>query len=127
MSSIDSKAAVLAADAKRYTSMIECDTQRLSAVLADDLIYMHSTGAIDTKSSLMAALVEKKFTFKSAETAETVVRIYGETAVLNGKVRMVVEVAGTDHHAFSGFTTVWVFRDGNWCLVHWQSTPLPKN
>lgn len=123
----DLAAAVIEADSARYRAMIKLDTAALDRIFSDDLIYMHSTGAIDTKASLVGALLERKFAFKSAETAETTVRIYGDTAVFNGRVRLVVEVAGTDHHAFSGFTTVWVRRESVWTLVHWQSTPLAKH
>jgi len=117
---------VLDADRARYRAMVTFDIDALERIFADDLIYMHSTGSVDSKSSLMEGLSKRKFSFKSAETADTTVRTYGDTAILNGKVRMLVEVAGTDHHAFSGFTTVWNRREGEWRLVHWQSTPLPK-
>ena len=122
----DFAAEVGEADRLRYVAMVERDMPALDRILADDLIYMHSTGAIDSKGSLIAALRERKFTFKSAGTTDIVVRCYGDSAVFNGKVRMLVEVAGTDHHAFSAFTTVWVRQAGGWRLVHWQSTPLPK-
>lgn len=120
-------AAVLEADSQRYRAMIERDLPALDRRLADDMVYMHSKGAIDTKASFMAALREHKFSFKSAETSDTEVRIYGDTAVLHGKVTLVVEVGGTEHVAHNSFTTVWVRQDGNWCLAHWQATPLPKN
>lgn len=123
----DVNEAVLAADSARYRAMIKLDIAALERIFADDLVYMHSTGTIDTKTSLINALRERKFAFKSAETTDTTVRSYGDTAILNGRVRLVVEVAGTDHHAFSGFTTIWVRQESGWTLVHWQSTPLAKH
>ena len=126
MTESDATTAVLDADRLRYRAMVDNDAAALDQLLADDLVYMHSTGGVDSKASLMAALQARKFSFKSAETSDTQVRSYGDVALLNGKVRMLVEVAGTDHHAFSAFTTVWVRRGGILRLVHWQSTPLPK-
>lgn len=120
-------AAVLEADSQRYRAMIERDLPTLDRRLADDMVYMHSKGTVDTKASLMAALEERKFSFKSAETRDTAVRIYGDTAILHGKVTLVVEVGGIEHVAENSFTTVWVHQDGNWRLAHWQSTPLAKN
>lgn len=120
-------AAIIEADTQRYRAMIERDLPALDRVLADDMVYMHSKGAIDTKESLMAALQEGKFTFKSAETSDVSVRAYGAAAILHGKVTLVVDVGGVEHVAHNSFTTVWVCQDGDWRLAHWQATPLPKN
>lgn len=124
MTDSQSAQAVENANHQRYRAMIDGDMKALDQLLADDLIYLHSTGAADSKTSLVEALTQRKFVFKSAESSGTTVRVYGDVAVLNGQVKMVVEVAGTDHHAHSGFTTVWSRQDGHWRLVHWQSTPL---
>lgn len=115
-----------AADAARFTAMINQDIPTLSGILADELVYLHSTGASDSKESFLAGIESKKFQFKSAERISPTVRLFGDTAILHGKVKLAVEVAGTVHHVQSGFTTVWLYRDGRWQLVHWQSTPQPK-
>jgi hypothetical protein len=40
-------------DRKRMTAMAEKDLATLNAVLADDLIYTHSSARLDTKKSLI--------------------------------------------------------------------------
>lgn len=115
---------VNAADAARYDALIAQDADALSSLLADDLVYLHGTGAADTKQSFIDGIVGKKFQFRTAQRIDPVVRVFDSGAVLHGKIRMTVEVAGTLHEAYSTFSTVWIHRNGRWQLVHWQSTPL---
>lgn len=117
---------VIDADRRRFQAMIKLDEAGLNELLADDLVYMHSTGAFDSKASLISGLLNKKFAFKSAEHLQANVRAYGDMAVLNGRVQMVVHAGGTDHNVSSAFTTIWHRRNEKWRLIHWQSTPLPK-
>lgn len=121
------EAAVLAADEQRYRAMITLDFAGLDRLLSDDLVYMHSTGSIDSKASLLAGLEQRKFSFLSANTRDTNVREYGDIAILNGKVQLEVEAGGKEHRVQSGFTTVWKREGAEWRLLHWQSTPLPAN
>ncbi|KAF1697266.1 hypothetical protein CSC62_08675 [Pseudoxanthomonas jiangsuensis] len=116
---------VLTADDRRYRAMIDVNLAELDRVLSDDLVYMHSSGSVDSKASLIEGLERRKFTFLSAETSGTTVRLYGDIAVLHGKVKLQVQAGGREHRVQSGFTTVWNLEGAEWRLVHWQSTPLP--
>lgn len=115
---------VLDADKRRYDAMIGQDFDILAEILDDELIYSHSKGTMDDKASFLAALQSGKFRFKLSEREAMPVRVYGDVAILNGRVRLTVDVGGTEHVAHNAFVTVWVLRTGRWRLVHWQATAV---
>ena len=49
----DNGQAIIDLDKKRMYAMAEKDFSTLNAVLADDLIYTHSSARLDTKASLI--------------------------------------------------------------------------
>ncbi len=59
-------AEVRAADDARYAAMIAQDFVALDRLLADDLLYTHSTAVTDTKVQYLAALRGGKYRDKSA-------------------------------------------------------------
>jgi len=112
------------ADEARYQAMIANDQDALGHLLADDLVYTHSVGMSDTKASFLESLRSGKFRFKSSKREDVGVRLYGDTALLHGRVTLTVDVGGQEHVARNAFVTAWSKRAGHWQLVHWQSTPL---
>jgi Domain of unknown function (DUF4440) len=48
----------LAADQARRNAMAADDLEGLAALLADECLYVHSTGAVDTKQSYLAKLAD---------------------------------------------------------------------
>ena len=48
---------IIELDRKRMVAMAEKDVATLNTVLADDLIYTHSSARLDTKQSLIGAMV----------------------------------------------------------------------
>ena len=48
--------AIIELDRKRMTAMAEKDVDTLNQVIADDLIYTHSSARMDTKQTLIGAM-----------------------------------------------------------------------
>jgi ketosteroid isomerase-like protein len=120
------KAAVETAEKAWGAAMAKNDGAALTALLADDLTYTHSTGAIDTKSSLIGKMKsgEQKYLMLNHEGIDT--RLYGSTAVINAtaKVQTAAKgVPGTQNHL--RFIHVWVHQQGAWKLVAHQSLRIP--
>ena len=78
-------AEVLAADDARYAAMIAQDFDALGKLLADDLLYTHSTSATDTKAQYLAALRSGKYRYRAARREGVTVRIQGTIAIVNGR------------------------------------------
>lgn len=117
---------VLAADDARYAAMIGQDYEALGRLLADDLLYTHSTAVTDTKAEYLAALRSGKYRYKAVRREGASVRIHGAIAIVNGRSFLEVDVEGVPKSLANVFVNVWVRTPGGWQMTAWQSTPLPK-
>jgi ketosteroid isomerase-like protein len=112
-------------DRKRMQAMAAKDVATLDAVLADDLIYTHSSARLDTKQSLIGAMVSGTTVYTGVEPSDVKVQDLGDAVVLTGIAQIKVVSNGTPNAFSVRFTDVYAKRDGNWKMVTWQSTRLP--
>ncbi|HXJ41139.1 MAG TPA: nuclear transport factor 2 family protein [Bryobacteraceae bacterium] len=115
---------VLAAMDAMQQAMIHRDGPALDRLLTDDLMYVHSAGLVETKSHLMKAIVSGSSIIEKLEFTNTTVRIYGNTALVHGRVDL--------WHSATNLVPmdvlhVWI-RDaaGHWRLASRQATRLAK-
>ena len=52
----DNRQTIIDLDKKRMTAMAQKDIATLNALLADDLVYTHSSARLDSKQSLIGAM-----------------------------------------------------------------------
>lgn len=119
-------AEVLAADDARYAAMIAQDFAALDRLLADDLLYTHSTAVTDSKAEYLAALRGGKYRYKAVRREGASVRIHDRIAIVNGRSFLEVDVDGVPKSLANVFVNVWVRTAAGWQMTAWQSTPLPK-
>lgn len=112
-------------DKKRMHAMTAKDVAALEAVLADDLIYTHSSARLDTKKSLIGAMVSGTTVYTSIEPSEVKAQDLGDSVVLTGIAQIKVVSNGTPNAFGVRFTDVYAKRNGKWQMVTWQSTRLP--
>ena len=111
-------------DRQRMTAMAEKDVATLTTVLADDLIYTHSSARLDTKKSLIGAMESGATVYTAVEPSEVVAQDLGEAVVLTGVAAISVNSGGTANSFRVRFTDVYANRGGQWQMVTWQSTRL---
>jgi ketosteroid isomerase-like protein len=116
---------IIELDAKRMQAMAEKDIATLAAVLADDLIYTHSTARLDTKSSLLGAMESGATVYTQVTPSEVKAQDCGDAVVLTGVARIGVTSNGKPNAFTVRFTDVYANRGGAWQMVAWQSTRLP--
>lgn len=112
-------------DAKRMSAMAAKDVATLEAVLADDLVYTHSSARLDTKRSLIDAMVKGLTVYTGVEPSDVKAQDLGDTVVLSGIAQIKVVSNGTPNAFGVRFTDVYTRRNGRWQMVTWQSTRLP--
>ncbi len=112
-------------DRKRMHAMAAKDIATLEAVLADDLIYTHSSARLDTKKSLIGGMTSGSAVYTSCEPSDVKAQDFGDTVVLTGIAQIKVVVGGTPNAFGVRFTDVYARRNGKWQMVTWQSTRLP--
>ncbi len=116
---------VHATQAARFQAMLNADVAALNNVLADDLVYAHTTGTIDSKSSMIDNIGSGAIDYELIEPSDVRIRLYGDVAVVTGSANMQVSVGDQIHQVFIRFIEVYVARDDLWQLVSWQSTRVP--
>ena len=80
---------------------------------------------METKSHYIESIGTGRMVYDSVTPVEMSHRVYGNTAVGAGRVRVQVQMNGQIVRTELLFTTVHVKRDGRWELVAWQSTRAP--
>ena len=109
------------AEAEWARALVAGDERALDAIYADDLVYIHSNGSIDTKQEWLGHLVEGRIDFSSATPRESQVRLYGDTAIVNALYDMVLNTRLMTIQ----YLTVYVKTEGNWRIVTQQTATLP--
>ncbi len=113
------------AELNRFKVMVAKDRAGLEAVMHRDLVYFHSSGVADTKDSYIASIFSGKSNYRSIDPVELVTRIYGKTGINTGIVNIInLNAEGIETPLKLRFTDVFVFEDGRWQMVSWQSTKL---
>ena len=111
-------------DRARMTAMANKDVATLNKLLADDLIYCHSSARLDTKASLIGAMESGATVYTAVEPSEVVAQDLGDSVVLTGIAAISVMSGGNPNSFRVRFTDVYANKGGNWQMVPWQSTKL---
>jgi hypothetical protein len=116
---------VLAVENARTIALDHDDVTTLEKILADDLTYVHASGKVDTKASLLDAIRSGQVHYISWQAKTMHVRMIGDAAVLDGEYLVRV----TDHRVQPDPFDVNIFilavyakRSGHWQQIAWQST-----
>jgi ketosteroid isomerase-like protein len=101
------------------------DVKALEKLLADDLIYAHSTGIVDNKQTYLSKIGEGRQVYKTVDHQKIEVRLHGSSAVTHCIMRM----AGTNQAGpFDDkvmMIHVWVKKGASWILAAHQTTKVP--
>jgi ketosteroid isomerase-like protein len=115
---------IIELDRQRMTAMAEKDVPALIRILADDLIYTHSSARMDTKKSLIGAMESGSTVYTSVVPSDVVAQDLGDAVVLTGIAAISVNSGGTPNSFRVRFTDVYAHKGGQWQMVTWQSTKL---
>jgi len=116
---------VLAVERARVAASVSHDVAVLDRILRDDLSYVHASGRIDTKKSLVDAIRSDELHYIAWTEKEIHVRLNRDTAIVDGGYGVKVinrkvspEIADSDVL----FLAVYVRDGGHWRLMAWQTT-----
>lgn len=117
---------VIETEKQRFAAQVKADFTVLDRVLANDLIYAHSNGGTDSKQSYLQSIREGKTKYSSIDIEEQKVRIYGNTAIINGLCSLIAINNGEALNSHLRYISVYVRHAGQWQMVAWQSLKLAK-
>ena len=116
---------VIDLDRQRMSAMAQKDIAKLNELIADDLVYTHSSARLDTKGSLIGAMEAGRTVYTAVVPSDVKAQDFGDAVVLTGSARISVNSGGNAMSFGVRFTDVWVNKGGKWQMAAWQSTRTP--
>lgn len=115
---------VLTAERHRFQALKEADIQALRALMREDCTYTHYTGVMQRRDDYLAPIASGKTRYEAAAPSEMVVRVFGDTAIVNGRATLNARVEGDPNPRLNDlrYTNVWVKTNGAWRLAAWHSS-----
>jgi ketosteroid isomerase-like protein len=113
----DKHASLIAAHHARLKAVLDSDTEALSKVVAEDMIYVSSHGAIQTRPEVFAAFQSGALKVARMVSSNISTRIYGDTGILiyQADAKMVDGVVTVEGATRS--TTIYVKYPDGWKMV----------
>jgi ketosteroid isomerase-like protein len=92
--------------------------------MTDDLTFTHPDASVETKAEFVGALRTGRYDYKSITDEEQQVRVYGDSAVVTGVCRIVINASGTDSDVRVRFVELWVRQESAWRMALWHATEV---
>jgi hypothetical protein len=123
----DLGAEVLAAEDRRYQALLGPDLSTLEKLFHDRLSYAHSSGVRDTKAEYLAKIENGYYVYQRVDHTVERVDAVGDTVVVIGRMTADLTVEGTPKTIDNLALAVWTRDTGEWQLLAYASTPLPRS
>lgn len=124
--SID-KEFVMALEDQRFAAMLANDADALAPWLDDEVIYIHSSAVKDSKAAYLDSLRTGHLAYHRFDRHYDQISSLGDDSFLvAGRIGISITLGGKPFELDNLFVAVWIKRDGNWRLISWQSTPVPR-
>jgi hypothetical protein len=116
---------VMAAEKARTIALDNDDLASLDRILADDLTYVHASGKVDTKQTLLDGIRSGQVHYIAWTAKRLNVRAIGGAAVVDGEYLVRVTDRRVKPNPFEVnifILAVYAQRQGRWQQIAWQST-----
>ena len=117
---------VLAGENRRYAALLAPDLPALERLFHDRLSYAHSSGVRDTKAEYLEKIRSGYYDYSRIDHSAERVDVLGDTAVVVGRMTADLEVQGTAKTIDNLALAVWTRAGGEWQLIAYAATPLPR-
>ena len=91
----------------RYAAQIGNDFAAMARLFADDLVYVHSSGAVDGKESYIERQRSNALRYRAMRRSDVKVRVYGCVAIITGAGNFEVTVNGKESAVSLLFHSIW--------------------
>ena len=98
------------------------NVEPLEQLLADDLIVTMTDMSVLSKAQSIGLLRSGRLKFPRYETSDIRIRVYGDAAVVTGRLQRTRTVNGTNVDDDWRFTKVYIRRSGKWQVVAWHAS-----
>lgn len=115
---------ITAAEKNWASKVLARDVKALEKIVADDLIYAHSTGIIDTKQTYLAKIGEGRQVYTKVEHQKIETRLHGSSAITHCIMRMMGTNPAGPFDDKVMMMHVWVKKGAHWVLAAHQTTRI---
>ena len=106
------------------TLSIKKDIAGLQRIIADDFSGVESSGRIINKDQAINDIESGGDGIQSKTTKDVKVKVYGDTAVVTGRLLIEGKKEKEDYNLQLLFSDLWVKRGGQWQVVNYQATRI---
>ena len=122
---VDSTVRLLTAQADAWDKAIVAkNAAAVAANVAPDFTQIESGGAVIDREEFVNDLLDPSLRIDPYEVEDFGVRVYGDTALLTGRIRMTGSAEGKAFVSHFRYIDVYVKRDGVWKVVSIQITRM---
>lgn len=118
---------IQALEDERYTAMLARDVATLDRLLDEHLVYTHSSGTVDSKSSYVKGVADKLWHYQKIDRTEGQIIARENHVLVFNRVCMDIIIAGVPKKLDNRVVAVWS-RSGAapWRFLALHSTPNTK-
>jgi hypothetical protein len=117
---------ILKLDKQRFEAQISKDTVALNQLLANDLVYVHSSAVVEGKKEFIGNIANKKWDYREVNIEKAKARVYKNTAIINGTAKINLWQTDKMVTVYLHYLDVWAKEKGKWRMVSWQSTRITQ-
>lgn len=111
-------------ESRRARAVMERDLATVDAVLAEGLLYCHSTGLIEGKATYLAKLAEGTATYHVFRSdVDHAAQPAPDLLIATGRLHLDATVGGVLHEVRGRFLTVWRHDGQDWRMEALQGVP----
>lgn len=117
--------AVLRLSKVKFDWLVNRNTDSIGYLLDDRVKYVHSNGWTQSKSEVLSDMASGKLLYQRVTIKEAMVRMYGQTAIVDGAGTFEGVNSGTAFKLELRYTEVYMRSAGRWMLVSRHANRLP--
>ena len=111
-------------EAERSRNLVNGDADKQDQLLAPEFVEVSATGQVRTKAENIQGMKSGQTHWEAFDLSDLDVHVYGETAVVTGRLRRKGTFAGRDISGQSRYTRYYVRRQGHWQAIFQHGIPI---
>lgn len=122
----DEQSRIMSLEKAWNQAIAQKDSQAISALMADELMFVNYDGRLMNKSEYLVSMHEDDAHFNQITSDSMQVKFYGKSAVVVGTYREKGIRNGKPFLRRERFLDTWIYRNGMWVCVTSESTLIAK-
>lgn len=119
---ISRTATIEAVNKKIEEALVSKDLATLSALYADDFVFTHGSGLVQTKSQWLDALRSNETRYLSRQLDSTSIELHAEIAVVTGRLLVCRQSEAGEARYGLQYVRVYSMKTGLWQMISHRTT-----